>query len=79
MMPTRADIEAAVPKCPGTSTQVRMGGIPGMGGTAMKHIPCGAPMVWEHEPERWTCRKDKGVLTGVDAAALVDEEQEAAA
>lgn len=69
-MPTRADMEAAVPKCPGTTTQVRMGQ-----GHALKHHPCGAPMRWEYEPERWRCcTKDAHVLSGEDAAAHMHEE-----
>lgn len=53
-MPTRADIEAAVPKCP-----ARPAGEP---------TGCGRPLAWHHEDAVWACPDHGPRMTAEEAS-----------
>jgi hypothetical protein len=62
MMPTRADIEAAAPKCPHPVTLQR--------GGKFSPIQCARPMRWVDDDASglWVCCSHGSKLTGYEAA-----------
>jgi hypothetical protein len=58
-MPTRADIEAATPKCVAVPrTQFQFGRL------APADLPCTSPLRWDHAGACWICPAHGSRLTG---------------
>lgn len=62
-MPTRADMEAATPKCPGVARQTQYG--------ATVEKVCGQPLAWDHARALWRCPEHGDRLTARAAADRV--------
>lgn len=56
-MPTRADIEAATPKCPALHDRSKL-------------EQCDLPLWWDHGQELWTCRVHGQVVTATELVAV---------
>lgn len=61
-MPTRADIEAATPKCPQPRRTGFIAGQP-------QHVPCDQPLVWTHAELGWACEQHGEQVLGEQLAA----------
>ncbi len=71
-MPSRADMEAATPKCPKTVDRALAAAKEGEAIKLGVGQRCALPCKWSTARQRWCCPSHGVVLAGTDLAAAVD-------